>query len=199
MFDEKGRVWITSAVRPPYLVSARPLRYPSARFSARRASQHPPYDPKARADAHRCVSHASPHVRGGRQQYAVDQRRWSSWLAQHRWADARRSLRGWTSSWTRTAAGARLCRADRPVVNETRRQPLLSGARADGLSFGDPCRHAGRRRAPLPRDPRTALAEIMQPPLTSKNPGSRRAAWIDRRAWVGSGERQLRSAQVQGR
>ena len=81
MFDEKGRVWITSAVRP----AANPdfckegSSHPSAKlFPINNAGRHlAVYDPKTQAaHAHQHVfRHAPPDVCRGRQQHAVDQRR----------------------------------------------------------------------------------------------------------------------------
>ena len=81
MFDEKGRMWITSAVRPPdnpdYCKAG--SSHPSAKLFPleRSGRQLAMWDPKTReADPHQhLLRHASPDVRRGREPDAVDERR----------------------------------------------------------------------------------------------------------------------------
>ena len=81
MFDEKGRVWFTSVIRPPEnpAFCKEGSSHPSAKlFPVNRSGRQLAfYDPKTQAvhaDRH-VLQHAPSAVRGGRQQHAVDQQR----------------------------------------------------------------------------------------------------------------------------
>ena len=81
MLDEKGRLWLTSAVRSPEnpAFCKEGSTHPSAKlFPIQRSGRHlQMYDPATKKLTHICdvLRHASPDVCRGRQQHAVDQRR----------------------------------------------------------------------------------------------------------------------------
>ena len=186
MFDDKGRVWITSAVRPPDnpAFCKAGSTHPSAKLfplSHRRPSSRRLRSEDEEADAHQhLLRHASPDVRGGREPHAVDERRRPGGrLAEHedvrRDAATRRSRRdGRRSSWTRTATASATPTSSRTSRSIRRRTSASAAAfyavapAPDGSVWGIGARLSRARSSawcPGSNPPETALAEVYEPPF----------------------------------
>ena len=156
MLDGKGRVWMTSAVRPPDNPDfcKEGSTHPSAKLfplqRVRPASRDVrPEDEEAHAHQH-LLRHASSDVRRGCEQHAVDERRRAGGrLAQHEDvrgdAATRRSRRaGPRSSWTPTATASATptsSRISRSIPTKDKRfdggfYAVVAGARRIGLGIG---------------------------------------------------------------
>ena len=154
MFDERGRVWITSAVRPPDnpTFCKAGSDHPSAKLfplTARRPAPRGVRSQDAEAHAHQhLLRHPSPDVRRGREQHAVDQRRRTGGrLAQHEACSTRPATRrsrraGRRSSSTPTATASAMRTSSptsRSIPTKDKRIDaglLLGGAGAGRLGLG---------------------------------------------------------------
>ena len=202
MLDEKGRVWLTSAVR-----AGRQSRLLQGGVDASvgqavpdrsgRAATSPSTIPKTReADAHQhLLRHASPDVCRGREQHALDERRRPGGRLVEPQDVRRDRRRGEVAGLDRAHRGYERQRQARRVYGaepaarsgegqavrrrrSTRwrlRPTAPSGARYLGFPG------AVVRLDPGTNPPETALAEMYEPPVDDpKTPASRRAAatWI---------------------
>ena len=161
MFDEQGRVWITSAIRafdnPDYCKAG--SSHPSAKLTpldrvepASRGVR--PEDASAHAHQH-LLRHAPPDVRRGRQSHAVDERRRTGGrLAEPKMWDEtgdEAKSQGWTALIMDTNGNGRRDayvepeRAGRSDEGSAvRRRVLLGGAGAGRIGVGHAARVPGR-------------------------------------------------------
>ena len=225
MFDEQGRVWITSAVRPPEnpAFCKEGSSHPSAKlFPIERAGRHlAMYDPKTKKLTHISTCFGTHHL-----MFAEDANNtlWTSgggqvvgWLNRRcsRRPATRRSRRaGPRSSWTptATASATRTSSPNQPLDpgqgQALRRRVLRRGAGARRIGLGHAARLPGRRHPARTRDrirrrPRSPRSTSRRStiPRTPRLLAARRRRRSQRRVLGGAGERppgQLRSPQVQG-
>ena len=187
MIDDKGRVWITSTVRPPDNpdVCKAGSSHPSAKLFPlpRSGRQLAMYDPKTEKLTHisTCFSTHHLHVRRGREQHAVDERRRPGGrLARHE--DVRRDgRRGEVAGLDRARSSTRTATAS---ATSTRSRTSRSIRRRTSASMPDstpsrprPTDRSGDRRSasraaivrltPGAHPPATALAEYYEPPYNN--------------------------------
>ena len=201
MFDEQGRVWITSAVRPPenpdYCKAG--SSHPSARlFPIERAGRHlAVYDPKTRKLTHISTCFSTHHL-----MFAEDANHtlWTSgggqvvgWLNRKMFeqtGDEEKS-QGWTALVMDTNGnGKRDAYAEPNEPLDPAKDKRFGGAfysvapAADGTVWGTVLGFPGAvvRLSPGASPPETALAEVFEPPFAdAANPGfSPRGGDVDR-------------------
>ena len=203
MFDGQGRVWMTARVRPPadagLLQGRDPLtRRRSCFRSTTSVRQAAIYDPKTKtAHAHQhLLRHASPDVRGGRQQHALVQRlrQSSSSAGSTRRCSTRRTTRrsrrgGHALILDTNGNGKRDAYVEAGSADRSRRRTSGSTMRStrvnpapDGSMWGSVLGFPGAiiRLVPGPNPTETAIAERYELPWLNPNApikGIRRAAW----------------------
>jgi hypothetical protein len=209
MFDEKGRVWITSAVRPP----ANPdfcrdgSSHPSAKlFPIASAGRHlAVYDPATKQLTHISTCFATHHL-----MFAEDANRtlWTSgggsvvgWLNTKMFDETHDEVKsqGWTTLVMDTNGNGRRDAYVEPnqPIDPTKDKRFGGGFYSvapapDGSIWGSVLGFPGAvvRLNPGSNPPETALAEVYEPPFESENPSLRgfspRGMDIDRNgvAWA---------------
>jgi hypothetical protein len=201
MFDELGRMWITSAVRPPENPEwcKAGSDHPSAKlFPIERAGRHlAMWDPKAQKLTHISTCFGTHHL-----MFAEDANHtlWTSgggqvvgWLNRKMFEETgdEAKSQGWTALIVDTNGNGRrdeYVEPDQPLdPSKDRRHggAFYSVAPApDGSVWGTQLGFPGAviRLNPGPNPPATALAEVYEPPFTDpKNPGfSPRGGDVDR-------------------
>jgi hypothetical protein len=201
MFDEKGRVWITSAVRPPEnpAFCKEGSSHPSAKlFPLQRARRHLAfYDPKTRKITHISTCFATHHL-----MFAEDANNtlWTSgggnvvgWLNRKMFEETgdEEKSQGWTALIIDTNGnGKRDAYVEPndpvdPAKDKRYGSAFYSVAPApDGSVWGTALGFPGAviRLNPGSSPPETALAEVYEPPFNDpKNPGfSPRGGDVDR-------------------
>ncbi len=209
MFDEKGRVWITSAVRPP----ANPdfckdgSSHPSAKlFPIANAGRHlAVYDPATKQLTHISTCFATHHL-----MFAEDANRtlWTSgggsvvgWLNTKMFDETHDEVKsqGWTTLVMDTNGNGRRDAYVEPnqPIDPTKDKRFGGGFYSvapapDGSIWGSVLGFPGAvvRLNPGSSPPETALAEVYEPPFESENPSLRgfspRGMDIDRNgvAWA---------------
>jgi hypothetical protein len=201
MFDEKGRVWITAAVRPPdnpdYCKEG--STHPSAKlFPLQRAGRHlAVYDPKTRKLTHISTCFGTHHL-----MFAEDANHtlWTSgggqvvgWLNRKMFEETGDEMKsqGWTALVVDTNGnGKRDEYVDWNQPADPAKDRRFMGAfysvapAADGAVWGTVLGYPGSviRLNPGSNPPETALAEVYQPPFDDpKEPGfSPRGGDVDR-------------------
>ena len=207
MFDHKGRVWITSAVRPPDNPEfcKEGSSHPSAKlFPVQRAGRHlQMYDPATQKLTHISTCFSTHHL-----MFAEDANHtlWTSgggnvigWLNTKMFEETGDEVRsqGWTAVILDTNGNGKrdqYVEPDQPVDPEKDKRygsALYAVAPApDGSVWGSVLGFPGAliRLSPGSNPPETALSEVFEPPFNDpKNPGfSPRGMDIDRNsvAWV---------------
>ena len=207
MFDEKGRMWITSAVRPPEnpAFCKEGSTHPSAKlFPIQRASRHlQMYDPSSRKLTHISTCFGTHHL-----MFAEDanQTLWTSgggqvvgWLNRKMFEETgdEEKSQGWTALVMDTNGNGKrdaYVEPDAPVDPAKDKRygaAFYSVAPApDGSVWGSVLGYPGAlvRLSPGANPPETALAEVFEPPANDpRAPGfSPRGADIDRNgvAWA---------------
>jgi hypothetical protein len=200
MFDEKGRVWITSAVRPPenpdYCKSS---SHPSAKlFPIERSSRHlAVYDPKTRKLTHISTCFGTHHL-----MFAEDANHtlWTSgggqvvgWLNRKMFDETGDEVKsqGWTALIIDTNGnGKRDSYVEPNQPLDPKKDKRFGGAfyavapAPDGSIWGSVLGFPGAvvRLNPGTNPPETALAEVYEPPfMDPKTPGfSPRGGDVDR-------------------
>jgi hypothetical protein len=201
MLDEKGRVWITSAVRPPEnpAYCKEGSTHPSAKlFPIERAGRHlAMYDPASRKLTHISTCFGTHHL-----MFAEDanQTLWTSgggnvvgWLNRKMFEETgdEEKSQGWTALIMDTNGNGRrdaYVEPDQPVDPTKDKRfgsAFYSVAPApDGSVWGTVLGYPGAvvRLNPGPNPPETALAEVYEPPFNdAKTPGfSPRGGDVDR-------------------
>ncbi len=192
MFDEQGRVWITSAVRPPdnpeFCKAG--STHPSAKlFPITRASRHlAVFDPKTKKLTHISTCFSTHHL-----MFAEDANRtlWTSgggevvgWLNTKMFDDTGDEVRsqGWTALVLDTNGNGRRDAYVEPdqAVDPTKDQRFGDAFYAvspaqDGSVWGSVLGFPGAilRLTPGANPPETALAEVYEPPIGHANPAMR--------------------------
>lgn len=186
MFDHLGRVWITSAVRPPDnpAVCKAGSSHPSAKlFPVNRSGRHlAVYDPKTKKLTHIGTCFSTHHL-----MFAEDANHtlWTSgggpvigWLNTKRFDETgdEEASQGWTALIIDANGNGRrddYVEPDQPV-DPTKDKRINAGFYSvapapDGSVWGSSLGYPGAlvRLVPGPNPPATALAEIYQPPLDS--------------------------------
>ena len=201
MFDEKGRVWITSAVRPPEnpAFCKEGSSHPSAKlFPLQRARRHLAfYDPKTRKITHISTCFGTHHL-----MFAEDANNtlWTSgggnvvgWLNRKMFEETgdEEKSQGWTALIIDTNGNGKRDAyvepndAVDPAKDKRYGSAFYSVAPApDGSVWGTSLGFPGAviRLNPGSNPPETALAEVYEPPFNDpKNPGfSPRGGDVDR-------------------
>jgi hypothetical protein len=201
MLDEQGRVWITSAVRPPenpdYCKAG--SSHPSAKlFPIERAGRHlAMYDPKTQKLTHISTCFGTHHL-----MFAEDANHtlWTSgggqvvgWLNRKMYEETGDEVRsqGWTALIMDTNGnGKRDAYVEPKEPVDPTKDMRFGGAfysvapAPDGSVWGTVLGFPGQvvRLVPGPNPPETALAEVYEPPFADpKNPGySPRGGDVDR-------------------
>ena len=218
MFDDRGRVWLTSTVRPPDnpAFCKQGSGHPSAKlFPVNRAGRHlAVYDPKTEKLTHISTCFSTHHL-----MFAEDanQMLWTSgggqvvgWLNTKMFDETgdEEKSQGWTALILDTDGDGKrgpYVEPDQPV-DPTKDKRIVAGFYSvapapDGAIWGSVLGYPGAvvRLNPGSRPPETALAELYQLPLKQSGEPvegfSPRCADVDRAGQRASG--QLRSAQVQ--
>jgi hypothetical protein len=207
MFDEKGRVWITSAVRPPDnpAVCKQGSEHPSAKlFPIQRSGRHlAMYDPKTQKLTHIGTCFSTHHL-----MFAEDANNtlWTSgggqvigWLNRKLYEETgdEEKAQGWTAVILDTNGNGKrdeYVEPDQPVdpAKDKRYGSALYAVApaADGSVWGSVLGFPGAliRLSPGSNPPATAISEVFEPPFNDpKAPGfSPRGMDIDRNgvAWV---------------
>jgi hypothetical protein len=204
MFDEKGRVWITSAVRPPDnpAFCQEGSDHPSAKLTPlQRASRHlAVYDPKTQKLTHISTCFGTHHL-----MFAEDANNtlWTSggngvvgWLNRKMFDETGDEVKsqGWTALIMDTNGNGKrddYVEADQPV-DPSKDKRYAAGFYAvspapDGSVWGSVLGYPGAiiRLSPGANPPATALAEVYEPPV-DKHAYSPRGMDVDRNgvAWV---------------
>jgi hypothetical protein len=192
MFDEQGRVWITSAVRPPdnpdFCKAG--STHPSAQlFPITRAGRHlAVFDPKTKKLTHISTCFSTHHL-----MFAEDANRtlWTSgggevvgWLNTKMFDETGDEVRsqGWTALVLDTNGNGRrdaYVEPDQPL--DPAKDQRFGGAfyavspAQDGSVWGSVLGFPGGilRLTPGANPPETALAEVYEPPITHANPAMR--------------------------
>jgi hypothetical protein len=185
MLDERGRVWVTSAVRPPdnpdYCKAG--SAHPSAKlFPIQRSSRHlAMYDPKTRKLTHISTCFSTHHL-----MFAEDanQTLWTSgggqvvgWLNRKMYEETgdEEKSQGWTALIMDTNGnGKRDAYAEPNEPVDPARDKRLGGAfysvspAPDGSVWGSVLGYPGAvvRLVPGSNPPETALAEVYEPPVS---------------------------------
>jgi hypothetical protein len=200
MFDEKGRVWITSAVRPPENPDyCKDSSHPSAKlFPIERSSRHlAVYDPKTRKLTHISTCFGTHHL-----MFAEDANHtlWTSgggqvvgWLNRKMFDETGDEVKsqGWTALIIDTNGnGKRDTYVEPNQPLDPKKDKRFGGAfyavapAPDGSIWGSVLGFPGAvvRLNPGTNPPETALAEVYEPPfMDPKTPGfSPRGGDIDR-------------------
>jgi hypothetical protein len=200
MFDEKGRVWITSAVRPPENPAyCKDSSHPSAKlFPIERAARHlAVYDPKTKKLTHISTCFGTHHL-----MFAEDANHtlWTSgggqvvgWLNRKMFDETGDEVKsqGWTALIIDTNGNGKrdpYVEPNQPV--DSTKDKRFGGAfyavapAPDGSIWGSVLGFPGAvvRLNPGTNPPETALAEVYEPPFVDpKNPGfSPRGGDVDR-------------------
>jgi hypothetical protein len=204
MFDEKGRVWITSVVRPPDnpAFCKEGSDHPSAKLTPlQRASRHlAVYDPKTQKLTHISTCFGTHHL-----MFAEDPNNtlWTSggngvvgWLNRKMFDETGDEVKsqGWTALIMDTNGNGKrddYVEADQPV-DPSKDKRYAAGFYAvspapDGSVWGSVLGYPGAiiRLSPGANPPATALAEVYEPPV-DKHAYSPRGMDVDRNgvAWV---------------
>jgi hypothetical protein len=189
MFDEKGRVWITSAVRPPEnpAFCREGSEHPSAKlFPIATSGRHLAlWDPKTRQLTHISTCFGTHHL-----MFAEDQNNtlWTSgggqvvgWLNTKMFAETQDEAKsqGWTALIMDTNGnGRRDAYVEPNVPVDPTKDKRFGGAfyavspATDGSVWGSQLGYPGSviRLVPGSNPPETALAEVYEPPMSGNVP-----------------------------